>query len=236
MKRFGLYLSVLLMLVTLKLSNAQEAIVQPVGVGEKMGHFTLKSYQGDEISIAALKGKNILLIFPRGKVLPNLWCPICYYQYAEIAALAKKENLHEKYDLEILYVLPYPKDSIDLWKKASAKGLKTVQNWKDPSTYKEVTDAVKNWIDFSKRFYPQDFELKNGEIELPIPVLMDEDHSVSEKMQLWTEEWGGTKAPQNMPTVFLIDKEGTVKFKYHSQYTNDRVSSKYIIDYIDKFL
>jgi len=212
---------------------AQENILEPVGLGETMGDFTLKTYQGDVINTADLRGKNVLLIFPRGKVLPDLWCPLCYYQYAEIAALEKTTNIRKKYDLEILYVLPYPKDSITLWKKAAGQGIQTIENWKYPEGYDTLTGPVKRWANYVREFFPEKFSFPNGEIDTPLPILMDGDKKVSSELYLFTHEWGGTKAAQNKPTVFLLDKKGVVRFKYHSQYTNDRPTAEYILEYLD---
>ena len=215
-----------------QLSQAQDAILEPVGVGETMGDFTLHTYQGDVMNMADLRGKNILLIFPRGKVLPEMWCPLCFYQYAEIVMMEKKTNLRKKYDLEILYVLPYPKDSITQWKKAAGQGLQTIENWKYPTGYDTLTGPVKRWANYVREFFPQKFSYPDGVIETPLPILMDEDKALSSALNLFTHEWGGTKAAQNMPTVFILDKQGVVRFKYHSQYTNDRPT----VEYLEKFL
>lgn len=213
-------------------SIGQDRILEPVGIGETMGDFTLNTYQGEEVSMAGLKGKKVLLMFPRGKVLEEMWCPLCYYQYAEIAALEKKTGMRKKYNLEILYVLPYPKDSITLWKKAAGKGLQTIENWKYPEGYDTLTGPVRRWADYVREFFPEKFSYPNGEIDIPLPVLMDEDKSVSSGLYLFTQEWGGTTAAQNMPTVFLLDEQGVVRFKYHSQYTNDRPQAEYLLEYI----
>ncbi len=214
-----------------------QAPIQPIGIGENLGAFKLKSFQGESYNTADFVGeKNVMLIFPRGLVLPDLWCPICYYQYAEIAKLDKEMNLREKYDLEILYMLPYPQDSVVLWHAAAEKGLNTVEGWKNPDSYQNLTDGVKSWIEYCKEFFPETFALNGAKLELPIPVLMDEDKAVSKGMMLFVQEWGGTKASQNIPTVFIVNKEGKVVFKYHSQYTNDRPPAKYLVEVMDKLL
>nr|NQU94149.1 redoxin domain-containing protein [Bacteroidota bacterium] len=118
----------------------QTSVLEPVGLGETMGDFTLTSYQGEVVSMSDFRGtKNVLLVFPRGKVLEDLWCPLCYYQYAELAGWDQKNNIRKKYDLEIFYVLPYPKDSINLWRRAANKGLQTIENWKNPTGYDTLT-------------------------------------------------------------------------------------------------
>ena len=69
----------------------------PVIVGEQMPDFTLPSIQGGSVTLSGLTGKNVLLIFPRGRVGDH-WCQICHYQYAELVELEKKLNLRDKYE------------------------------------------------------------------------------------------------------------------------------------------
>ena len=69
----------------------------PVKLGDTMANFTLKSYDGKTISLNDFKGKNIMLIFPRGKVGDH-WCQICHYQFAEFADIEKTENFRKKYN------------------------------------------------------------------------------------------------------------------------------------------
>jgi len=236
MKKFYLFLITSLFIILSHNSFAQKTILEPVGIGEKMGDFTLKTLQGDVLNFSGLKGKNVLMIFPRGKVMQKMWCPICYYQYAEIAEMDKKNKLRKKYNLEILYILPYTKDSIEMWKKSVNIGLGAIEKWKNPDGYDTLTGPVKRWAEYAREFFPDKFVYEDGKMPIPLPILMDEDKAVSKALFLNKEEWGGTKVNQNMPTVFLVDKKGVVQFKYHSQYTNDRPPAKYIIEYLDKMM
>ncbi len=229
MKTRILLLSVIIIIFTGQLCIAQSNGLEPIGVGETMGEFTLLTYQGDEVSLSDYKGKkNVLLVFPRGKVLDELWCPLCYYQYSELAEWNDKINANKNYDLEILFVLPHAKDSIDLWSKAANKGLQTIEKWKNPVGYDTLTGGAKGWADYVRKFFPETYNYPSGEIDVPITILMDEDKELSKGLRLYTKEWGGTKTWQNMPTVYLLDKDAVVQFKYHSQYTNDRPTAEYI--------
>jgi len=49
-------------------------------------------------------------------------------------------------------------------------------------------------------------------------------------------EWDGTNVLQNVPTVYIIDKDGILRFKYLSQSTIDRPSAEYILNYIESTL
>lgn len=194
-----------------------------------MGEFSLPTLQGGQVSMSDYLGKkNVLLVFPRGKVLDNLWCPLCFYQYAELAEYIAEENILEEQELEVLFLLPYSKDSVLEWTHAANKGLATIEKWKNPAGYDTLTGGVRQWADYMREFYPEQYYYESGVMDTPIPVLIDEDKSVSKTLAIYTMEWGGTKTDQNMPTVFLLDKNGKILFKYHSQYTNDRPTAEYI--------
>ena len=59
------------------LAAAQEVETKPVTVGQPMPDFTLPAYQGGTVTLSALKGKNVMIIFPRGYAAENAWCTIC---------------------------------------------------------------------------------------------------------------------------------------------------------------
>ena len=88
------------------------AQIQPVSLLQPMPDFTLPVYQGGEITLSHLRGKNVLLIFPRGLAGENHWCHVCNYQYAELAELETSQKIREKNDLEILFVLPYSRQMV----------------------------------------------------------------------------------------------------------------------------
>ncbi len=73
------------------MSFSQDTEIKPVTVGQAMPDFTLPVYQGGDLTLSSLKGKNVLLIFPRGFARQNYWCTICNYKYAELVDLEQKE-------------------------------------------------------------------------------------------------------------------------------------------------
>ncbi len=95
--------------------QSQEQEIRPVIVGDPMPDFTLPIYQGGTQSLSALKGKNVMIIFPRGYAAEGAWCTICNYKYAELIDLEKREQLRKQYNLEILIVLPYGKEIVKQW-------------------------------------------------------------------------------------------------------------------------
>jgi hypothetical protein len=48
--------------------------------------------------------------------------------------------------------------------------------------------------------------------------------------------WDGSAVDQNIPTVFLLDKSGAVRFKYMSQNTFDRPNAAYLAKVLEKML
>ncbi len=205
----------------------------PVTINEQFPEITLQTAQGDAFHINDLKGKRVMLIFPRGKVTPEIWCPICHYQYLETVMLAEKENLKEKYNMEILFVLPYSADSLSQWVDAFPQSLQTIHNWKFPDDEAKKNENVRLWMEYAQEFFPFTFEMSLDNFELKLPVLFDPDRKVSEGLQLFKEEWGGTTVAQNVPTIFILDEDHKVKFKYFSQYTNDRPDGNYILKYLE---
>lgn len=234
MRKLYLLLTVLFLL---NISNlfSQESILEPIGIGETMGNFNLDIYQGGKFNLYEEKGKNVMMIFPRGKVLKNLWCPICYYQYAEIAELNKLKKIEEKHNLKIVYVLSHSKDSIDAWRKNANKGLGIIEKWKYPKG-DSIPKATLRWAEYANEYFPKNYINKDKEFDLPITILIDKDKVLAKGLMLLKEEWGGTKVEQTIPTIFLLDKEMKVRFKYHSQYTNDRPIAEYLLEVIKNLL
>ena len=197
---------------------AQNNNIFPVTINEKFPDITLQTTQGKDVRIADLTGKNVMLFFPRGKVTPTVWCPICHYQYLEMVMTEENEKLREKYNMEIFFVLPYSSDSLQHWINAFPQSLQAINNWKFPQDEENINENVRAWMEYAREFFPYSFEYSEKDFELKLPILFDPERKVSEGLQLFREEWGGTTVAQNVPTIFILDEEGKVKYKYFSQY------------------
>ncbi|MFC1565825.1 redoxin domain-containing protein [Candidatus Neomarinimicrobiota bacterium] len=226
-------LKYILLIMLISTVYCQNENVFPVTINEKFPDVTFQTQQGEDVRIQDLAGKNIMLIFPRGKVTPIVWCPICHYQYLEMVMAEENEKLRERYNMEIFFVLPYSQDSLQVWVDAIPTSLQSIYNWKYPKDEANINDNVRMWMEYSREFFPYSFEYSAEDFELKLPVLFDPDRKVSEGLQLFREQWGGTTVAQNVPTIFIIDENGKVKFKYFSQYTNDRLDAKYIVKYLE---
>jgi peroxiredoxin len=212
----------------------QNENVYPVTINEKFPDITLQTSEGEDVAISEYLGKKVMLIFIRGKVTPDIWCPICQYQYLEMVNVEENKNLQEKFNMEILFAMPYVQDSLSEWISAFPQSLNTIHNWKFPDDSEDITDAQKEWAEYSRKFFPETFDFSPEEFELTLPLLFDPDRKVSEGLMIFRNEWGGTTVAQNVPTIFIIDEKGFVKFKYFSQYTNDRPSPEFLIKILEK--
>jgi alkyl hydroperoxide reductase subunit AhpC len=74
---------------------------------------------------------------------------------------------------------------------------------------------------------------EKGKVPTPFPILIDAERTVTKGLGIFTMEWSGRKIEQNIPTVLILDKNGTVQFKYMSQNTIDRPSAKYLRKFLE---
>jgi peroxiredoxin len=235
MAKLNVFTGLVLLLFALT-AQAQNGQVKTGIVGNKISDFTLQTYQGGEFSMQNMRGKNVLLIASRGKYADNSWCTICYYQYAEFADLELKEQIRKKYNLEIVFLLPYDKDTLIKWEKMFPIEIVKIEKWKYPENPDSLTARQKEWMEFSRANYPKKFDFTGQKVPLPLPILIDNKQEVSKGLDLFRTEWGKSKTAQNIPALFLIDKNGIIRFKYISQNTTDRPTSAYVIEMIEKLL
>jgi len=201
----------------------------PVTLGEPMPDFTLPVFQGGEIKLSDLKGKNVMIIFPRGYAAPGAWCTICDYKYAELAELERTSQLRQKYNLEFLFVLPYDRDTVKAWRDALPGQLEKIRLTKNPPDPTKLDEKARATMERYRKIFPKDLTVSKEETSLLIPILIDGDRTVSKGLDLFRTEWG-SKVDQNVPTTFILDRNGIVRFKYFSQNTVDRPSYEYLLE------
>jgi peroxiredoxin len=213
-------------LVSVDPADAQD--LSPVTVGSPMPDFTLPAFQGGEVSVSRLRGKNVLLIFPRGRSRADAWCHICNYQHSELVDYELAHGLRQQANLEILFVLPYGRAEVQEWMDVYAQQLQDLEDWKnpDPAT---LDDAGRNRMQFARQAFPKIFTVTPERVPGPFPILIDGDRAVSRGLGFFTNEWGGSQAEQNVPAILIIDPEGTLQFKYLSQNTMDRPPLDYLL-------
>ena len=204
----------------------------PVTLEESMPDFTLPVYQGGEMKLSDLKGKNVMIVFPRGYSSPGSWCTICDYKYAELVDLEKTSQLRKKYNLEVLFVLPYDRDTIKAWIEAMPEQLEKIRVMKHPPDPAKLDEKAKAVMERYQKLFPKDLVVKKGEVPIPFPILVDADRKVSKGLDVFRTEWG-SKVDQNVPTTFILDRSGILRFKYFSQNTMDRPRYEYLMGILD---
>jgi len=207
--------------------------VKPAIIEQPMADFTLPAYQGGDVTLSKLRGKNVMIIFPRGYAAPNTWCTICNYRYVELAMLEKARQIRQKYSVEVLVIFPYDRDTVRAWLEALPGQLDKIRETKNPVDPAKLDEAGRRRMERWRQFFPKDFSLNKGEILAPFPILIDGDHALSSKLGLFRTEWSGSKVDQNVPSVFILDKNGVLLFKYMGQNTTDRPSYDYLFKVLD---
>jgi peroxiredoxin len=207
---------------------AQNQEIRPITLGDPMPDFTLPVFQGGQLTLSGLKGKNVMIIFPRGYAAEGAWCTICNYKYAELIDLEKKQQWREKYNVEILVVLPYDKETVKKWVDIVPDQLEKIKGWKNPPDQDKLDEKTRTRMERSRKGFPKDLTMEKGNVPTPFPILIDEDRKLSKGLGIFTSEWGGSKVDQLMPSVFILDKNGLLQFKYIAQNTWDRPSYDYL--------
>lgn len=201
----------------------------PVIVGQPMPDFTLPVYQGGTLTLSSLRGKNVLLLFPRGYAAEDYWCTICNYKYVELAELEKARQIRKTYNLEILVIFPYGHDLVKVWLEALPGQLESIRNIKNPADPAKLDDAARRRMERWNQIFPVDYDLEEGRILAPFPVLVDAERTLSKALGLFQREWAGSTIDQNIPSIYVIDGDGVLQFKYVGQNTMDRPGYDYLL-------
>jgi len=238
MKKSNAYMAVFLFLTSVLASGylpAQATPIKPVNFGDVFPNFILPAVQGGDVALSSLKGKNVLIIFLRGRVGDH-WCQICHYQYAELADLEKTQQIRKKYNLEILFILPYDKATVEHWVNIFPEQMAVIEEWKNPAAEAQKDPATARWMETTRRLFPKKFAISKENIPVPFPILIDAERKLSEGLQLFTLFWDRSYVEQNIATVFLLDGQGQARFKYFSQNTVDRPDAAFLLKFIERML
>lgn len=226
---------ILMILLCFSVSYAQKKPLDLAIIDEPLKDFSLPIYNGGEFKLSDETGKNLLLIFPRGYYDKDIWCDICAYEYLDLVKEFYNKHRAEKYNLDLVFILPYDTTTIRKW----LEDLPEVYSGLEAG--KHLADTLTNeksmiWVHFANKHYPKTFKVQKGETPQPYRILSDADHQLSERLDIFRTEWGGTNVDQNMPTFILLDTKGIVRFKYISQHTIDRPSSGYLFKIMDEYI
>jgi len=214
---------------------AQAEPIKPANLGDLFPALTLPVVQGGEVSLAALKGKNVMIVFPRGRV-DDHWCQICHYQYAELAEMEKTLQFRKKYNLEVLFVLPYDQATVQHWVDIFPEQMAVIDKWKNPTEEELKNPRARAWMEKARLLMPKKILVSKGNIPVPFPILVDGERRLSEGLQLFSLFWDYSYVEQNIATIFILDGDGRVRFKYYSQGTTDRPGADFLLKFIERML
>ncbi len=110
--------------------------------------------------------------------------------------------------------------------------LEKIRMTKNPPHPAKLDQKGKATMERYRKLFPKDLVVKKEKIPIPFPILLDADRKVSQGFDLFRTEWG-SKVDQNVPTTFILDRSGIVRFKYFSQNTADRPSYEYLMGILD---
>lgn len=212
-----------------KVLSLQDAMA--VTVGAPMPNFTLPVYGGGEFTLSEHRGKTVLLIFPRGW-LGTAWCTYCPYQYLELEALEKAEGIRQSLNLDIAFVLPYSSDRIKDWMEKFPDAETNVEGIKNPQPPAAAGSLQEKYAEWAKSNFPKTFAVTKDSPHTVIPVLVDEQRTLSRSLKIFTGFWDGVTSEQNIATVLIIDKSGILQFKYVGQMTEDRPTVEFLLKLI----
>jgi peroxiredoxin len=224
-KAFSLLLLCVLLAAPLA---AQAPAIKKAYLGQPLSDFELTALDGKTVKLSALKGKNVMLVFPRVFYAVDGDCSICGYQYAELVDRYQAGNWKEKFNLEVLYVFPFSAEVTRSWMGRLPVMLEAVEGWKNPKPEDLKNEQVKRWMEITRQAYPQKYVFTATAIPMPFPILIDEKRELSKGLDLFREEWSGGKGDQNIPSIFILNKDGVVQFKFIGQHTVDRPTAAYI--------
>lgn len=213
--------------------HAVENIINLPMIDQPVSDFRLTDQNGNAVTLSDYKGKNVMLIFSRGMVKENYWCQICHYQYADLADFEKTASIRQKYNLEVLFVLPYSTDTIKNWIGMFPKQMEIIDNWKYPKDSTNLTEGKIKWANTARKLMPKKMVYEPVNIVTPFPILADSERLVSNGFKLYKNE---PNAPQNIPAIYIIDKDGILRFKYICQDTTDRPTYQYLFQFIEKMI
>jgi peroxiredoxin len=209
-------------------AQTQEPELKPAVIEQPMSDFTLPRYQGGEWTLSGLKGKNIIIIVPRVWADTGYYCTICDYQYLDFADMEKTQQFQKAVNAEIVFLFPFGRDDVAKWLASLPEQMDKIKAAKYPPDPSKLDDKARARMERWGQFFPKDFSLKPGEAPTPFPILLDADRKIAKRLGVFATEWSGTKVDQGIPSVFIVDSQGVLMFKYIGQNTVDRPSPAYL--------
>lgn len=215
------------------LLSAGQLLAEPVMPGQAFPDFDLPALQGGTVSLASLRGKNVIVVVPRVRYGEDKWCTICNYGYAELAALDAAEDFRKASNTEVVFVSPFGREITAAWIEAMPTELAKIGGWKNPPEAERADPKVAKRMANARRLLTMDLAAEPGKVAKPFPILLDADRTLTGGLGVFATEWGGAKAEQGIPAVYILDRDGVVRFKHVAQTSTwDRPETRTILDFV----
>lgn len=101
------------------------------------------------------------------------------------------------------------------WLDAYPGLLQDNENGKNPPDYATLDEAGGARVERAGQIYPKTSSATVEQVPSPFPILVDAYHTVSQGLGLFTTDWSGNDAEQNVPSVFIIDPPGGSSVQVH---------------------
>jgi len=209
-------------------AQTQEPALDAAIIEEPMSDFTLPLYQGGELTLSRLRGKNVIIIVPRFWAARGYYCTICNYHYLDFVDVEKTQSFRKTHNTEIVYLFPFSKDDVTQWLASLPEQMSRVQAVKYPPDPSRLDEKAKALTERWRKLFPKDFTLQPGEATTPFPIVLDADRKIARRLGVFATEWGGSAVDQGIPSVFVVDSEGVLMLKYIAQNNADRPSPAYL--------
>ena len=206
---------------------------KPAVIEQPMADLALPLYQGGELALSSLKGKNVVIIVPRFWADVGYYCTICDYQYMDVVSADETGQFRQKHNAEIVFLFPFGKEDVGKWLATLPAQLEKIKVGKNPPDLTKLDEKGKTRMERWRKLFPKDFSLKPDAIPTPFPIMLDADRKVTKPLGVFSTDWNGAKVEQGIPSVFILNAKGVLMFKYISQNTVDRPSVEYLGKVLD---
>jgi hypothetical protein len=125
--------------------------------------------------------------------------------------------------------MPYSSERIKDWMEKFPDALNVVEGIKNPQNPPAAGTIQADYADWVRKNFPLVFEVNKDDPHTIIPVLVDEDRTLSRQLKIFTHFWDGVSAEQNIASVLIIDKNGILRLKYIGQMTEDRPGIDFLL-------
>jgi peroxiredoxin len=227
------FLAFLAALVLVPALWAQAPEFKPAVIQTPMADFTLPLYQGGELALSSLKGKNVVIIVPRFWADVGYYCTICDYQYMDIVDVNETQQFQQKHNAAIVFLFPFGKEDVGKWLELLPGQMEKIKAAKNPPDVLALDEKGKARMERWRKLFPKDFSLKPNAVPTPFPIMLDPERKVTGPLGVFSTDWNGSKVDQGIPSVFILNAQGTLMFKYISQNTVDRPSPEYLGKVLD---